>query len=1001
MKYNRYAYSLLCAILVMCCIGNRAYSQVGITPTYGGCGIVTSLTATLTGDIPTSSGITVDDGYSGSIPIGFTFNFYGNNYNNLFIGSNGVLTFGTGLAGAYCPWPISAPLLGNSSMYNSICGPWSDILLSAGGTITYSTVGTAPFRKFMVTWCATHMYGCTAQYETFQIIIYETTNIAETHIAHRTFAGCTWNGPYAIVGVQNSTGTAATVAPGRDFPALWAAVNEGWRFTPVGAGASYTCTSIPCAPVPYASSAIYWYDSTTNTYIGTGSVLPITPVAGHTYKAGALGCSDTSFAYFHVDSSSSPSGLTGAATVHSFTSVGPSYCGACDGSIRLLGGLTPGIADTVYYSLGGIPQPPVYTSAAPDSSITLTGLCAGVYSNMYVHDGSPCPSNIVGPATLVNPPFGISYETPVNPSECGLCNGSITIHGLLPGHNITISYVKNGTPQAPVTAMAATDSTIVLTGLCAGNYTSILATMGTCTANGADITLVENPISITGEDVTSPTECGKCDGTIKLHGLYPAHPISVSFMRNGVPQAAVVVTSASDSTVLITNLCAGAYTSIIATMNGACSASAPDALLVDPVLTAGFTFVTHLGCNGDTVVITNSSSPTGYISTWTYGDGLMDSAAYSPMHVYATQGTYNILLNYHNIYGCSVTSTLPVTFNHPISSVFTATTPVCLGVPVAYTNTSVPAGATYYWTFGDGSTSTDMNPIHTYLAGGDYVTQLTVTDNIPCSVTSSVPVQVIAITARTEFHDTIVCLRDSMQLFSFVTVIPSSASGVTYQWAPNNNLSDPTAAQPMFFGPFADYTYTFTATTNLLGCAASDVENIHVKPPLILTHVTTDQSIALGSSVQLNADSALYYVWSPNDGTLDNPNINNPVATPTDSVTTYMVIGTTMYGCKDTAYVTVRVDPAVTDFMPAAFTPNGDGLNDYFKVFNMKFQKLVDFRIFNRWGQEVFQTVDPKKGWDGTFNGQPQDMGVYSYQVIVAHPDGGQKSYTGTVTLIR
>ena len=186
-----------------------------------------------------------------------------------------------------------------------------------------------------------------------------------------------------------------------------------------------------------------------------------------------------------------------------------------------------------------------------------------------------------------------------------------------------------------------------------------------------------------------------------------------------------------------------------------------------------------------------------------------------------------------------------------------------------------------------------------------------------------------------------------------------------------------------------------------MGCTASDVLTIHVKPPLVLSNLTIDQTISIGSSVQLNADSALYYTWTPNDGTLNNPNINNPIATPTDSVTVYTVYGSTLYGCKDTASVTIRVDPTVTDFMPAAFTPNGDGLNDNFRVFNLRSQRLVDFRIFNRWGHEVFQTIDPKKGWDGTFNGVAQDMGVYNYQVIVAHPDGSQKSYTGTVTLIR
>jgi gliding motility-associated-like protein len=91
----------------------------------------------------------------------------------------------------------------------------------------------------------------------------------------------------------------------------------------------------------------------------------------------------------------------------------------------------------------------------------------------------------------------------------------------------------------------------------------------------------------------------------------------------------------------------------------------------------------------------------------------------------------------------------------------------------------------------------------------------------------------------------------------------------------------------------------------------------------------------------------------------------------------------------------------MTDILPSGFTPNNDGLNDVFRLTNFKFQQLVQFSVYNRWGTEIFQTIDPKVGWDGTYMGVPQDIGVYNYQVIVAHPDGVNKTYKGTVTLVR
>jgi gliding motility-associated-like protein len=109
----------------------------------------------------------------------------------------------------------------------------------------------------------------------------------------------------------------------------------------------------------------------------------------------------------------------------------------------------------------------------------------------------------------------------------------------------------------------------------------------------------------------------------------------------------------------------------------------------------------------------------------------------------------------------------------------------------------------------------------------------------------------------------------------------------------------------------------------------------------------------------------------------------------------------TQFGCRDSAVVYVNVDFGMTEFIPSAFTPNGDGRNDVFRILNMKYQKLLDFRVYNRWGQQIFQTTDVSKGWDGTFNGTPQDMGVYNYVIIVARPDGTEKTYTGAVSLIR
>lgn len=107
---------------------------------------------------------------------------------------------------------------------------------------------------------------------------------------------------------------------------------------------------------------------------------------------------------------------------------------------------------------------------------------------------------------------------------------------------------------------------------------------------------------------------------------------------------------------------------------------------------------------------------------------------------------------------------------------------------------------------------------------------------------------------------------------------------------------------------------------------------------------------------------------------------------------------------------TINVNAMPGDFNPAtkkellipnAFSPNNDGQNDIFKICNITNEKLIDFKIFNRWGTILFRTTDPKQGWDGTNKGQQQPIGVYGYVIRIGYPDGYVETYKGTVTLIR
>src|SRR5690606_29263673 len=97
--------------------------------------------------------------------------------------------------------------------------------------------------------------------------------------------------------------------------------------------------------------------------------------------------------------------------------------------------------------------------------------------------------------------------------------------------------------------------------------------------------------------------------------------------------------------------------------------------------------------------------------------------------------------------------------------------------------------------------------------------------------------------------------------------------------------------------------------------------------------------------------------------------------------------------------IKVEYDPKVG--MPNAFSPNGDGLNDVFKMQNIQYEKLLAFQIFNRYGQLVFETQNPNIGWDGTFKGKEAALDVYYYRIQYTIPGGIRRDVKGDVVLIR
>ena len=210
------------------------FLQTGETTSYEASSIPYTPPYPFTGG--TSAFVGIDDIFSSVITIPFDFCFYGNTYNQLVIGANGLISFDISLAGTFCQYSYTANIPSNPTTTgpyeNSIHGAYHDIDPSITGDINYAVLGSAPCRTFVVNFSNVAQFQCTNLLTTQQIVIYETTNAIEVYIEDKPTCA-TWNSGNALIGIQNIGATQGICPPNRNT-GPWTATQEAWRFTPNG-----------------------------------------------------------------------------------------------------------------------------------------------------------------------------------------------------------------------------------------------------------------------------------------------------------------------------------------------------------------------------------------------------------------------------------------------------------------------------------------------------------------------------------------------------------------------------------------------------------------------------------------------------------------------------------------------------------------------------------------------------------------------------------------------
>ena len=221
-----------------------------------------------------SVSVDVDDVWSQPVSMPFNFCYYGNNYNNFIISSNGAISFDTvsNTPGGFSQWSFGTNVPSATLFLNTIFGVYHDIDPSINGEIGWELVSlNGGCRAMVISWADVPMYSCNSIIYSGMVVLYENTNIIEVYVKNKPVCS-TWNAGNAVIGVQNATGTIGTVAPNRNsLDPDWTTSNEAWRFLPSGA----------------SITTVTWYEGSgiTGPVVGNTATINVCPTTTTTYTA--------------------------------------------------------------------------------------------------------------------------------------------------------------------------------------------------------------------------------------------------------------------------------------------------------------------------------------------------------------------------------------------------------------------------------------------------------------------------------------------------------------------------------------------------------------------------------------------------------------------------------------------------------------------------------------------------------------------------------------------
>ncbi len=446
----------------------------------------------------------------------------------------------------------------------------------------------------------------------------------------------------------------------------------------------------------------------------------------------------------------------------------------------------------------------------------------------------------------------------------------------------------------------------------------------------------------------------------------------------------------------------GTYTITQTVNNGNCSNrdTATFTFTLLPRLVAAFA-VPDTGCVPYTTTFTNGSTGSGQITyNWGFGD-TNTSTQTNPSHTYTAVGTYNVTMVATDPASCNRIDTANTTIsviNDSIKVSFTYQEFIrtCDSLVIIFRSTSINA-ATHFWDFGDGTTSTLANPTHAYTSADTFTVTYTAANPRVCNEPDTLNETFIQLPEVTALFD------PNNGCVTYEYFLENQGENVTTSYWELSTGATSTDIDPLFvFDSIGTFTLNLTNyNPNSCNDSASYSGSFSVYTPPTAYFETDTSGYQVFYPVQFdNQSSSGFSSWAFGDG--DSSTQRNPIHEYADTgfISPCLTI-TDNNQCTATYCKELEIYFIGVVDVPNGFSPNGDGMNDvlYVRGFGVE---TMEFKVFNRWGELVFESDRLDLGWDGTYKSKAQEMEVYVYTLEARFLDGTETGIRkGNVTLLR